>query len=129
MRKFLSCKLKRKVIWEAFLVAFHGLNQDFCRNLIKFCKLLVGQNFFATNQKNKTLNPFQRYYFCAFAHVFELRTILKPQILIPSFVLEMPIWNLKFDFKFHFTFNSRWMPNFSMRLRSVARVMPSSFAA
>ena len=29
----------------------------------------------------------------------------------------------------HFTFNSRWMPNFSMRLRSVARVMPSSFAA
>jgi hypothetical protein len=27
----------------------------------------------------------------------------------------------------HFTFNSRWMPNFSMRLRSVARVMPSSF--
>ncbi len=29
----------------------------------------------------------------------------------------------------HFTFNSRWMPNFSMRLRSVARVMPSSLAA
>jgi hypothetical protein len=29
----------------------------------------------------------------------------------------------------YFTFNSRWMPNFSMRLRSVARVMPSSFAA
>ena len=29
----------------------------------------------------------------------------------------------------YLTFNSRWMPNFSMRLRSVARVMPSSFAA
>ncbi len=29
----------------------------------------------------------------------------------------------------HFTLSSRWMPNFSMRLRSVARVMPSIFAA
>ena len=37
----------------------------------------------------------------------------------------MPNWY----FESYFTFNSRWMPNFSMRLRRVARVMPSSFAA
>src|SRR5437867_8714360 len=29
----------------------------------------------------------------------------------------------------HLMFNSRWMPNFSTRLRRVARVMPSSLAA
>ena len=34
-----------------------------------------------------------------------------------------------FSFCGYVTFNSRWMPNFSMRFRSVARVMPSSFAA
>ena len=46
--------------------------------------------------------------------LFPLRAIWRGQVALPPN---------------HFTFNSRWMPNFSMRLRSVARVMPSSFAA
>src|ERR1017187_7879605 len=129
MCKLLTCKLKGKVIWEAFLVALHRLKQTFGRNWIKIRKLLVGQNLFAANQKNEILNPLNWNQFSAFIHTgFELLTILKSQIVTSSFIFEMPNWHFKFA-AVHFTFNSRWMPNFSMRLRSVARVMPSILAA
>jgi len=77
MRKFLSCKLKGEVIWEAFLVALDRLKQNLGRDLIKFSKLLVGQNFLAAYQKNETLNSLQRNYFCAIAHTVALLIILK----------------------------------------------------
>jgi hypothetical protein len=48
--------------------------------------------------------------------------------LWPETRFDLPIWNIKTS-SIYFTFNSRWIPNFSIRLRRVARVMPSNFAA
>ena len=69
MCKFLSRKLKRKVIRETFLVPFNRLNQNFRRNSIKFCKLLINQDFFTANQENKILNPLNWNQFNSFIHV------------------------------------------------------------
>ena len=66
---FLSCKLKHKIFREAILVAFYGLNQNLYRDSIKFRKLLAEQNFFAANQKNEGLNPFQRNSSNGFFHI------------------------------------------------------------
>ena len=69
MCKFLRCKLKRKVIWETFLVAFYRLNQNFCRDLIKFCQMTVEHHLLTANQENKVLNPFQRNQVSSFIHI------------------------------------------------------------
>ena len=93
MRKFLSCKLKRKVVWETFLVALYRLKQNLGWNSIQFRKLLVGQNFLAANQKNEVLNPLQRNYFCAFAHIVALLITLKSQFVTSSLIIEPPNWH------------------------------------
>src|SRR5208283_5321759 len=103
---------------------------------IKSRKIAIKHYFFTANQENESLNPLHRNQLCALIHC---------NLIVSK--LEVPIWYLKYQFlkcqigisslqpvaaqvpTAHFTFNSRWMPNFSMRLRRVARVMPSSFAA
>lgn len=88
--KLLWRKLKHKIIWEPFRVAFDGLEKNFGWHAIKFCQVGIEHNLLVANQINRVRDSL---YWDDFEWFFHVCVCNKTGTSAPK--LEVPIWHLK----------------------------------